>query len=285
MSHYVYIDGDFVPQDQARISVFDRGFLFGDGIYEVTAVLGGHLVDFAAHIRRLDRSCGEIGICNPMDDKGWLWLLRELVQKNGVEEGVVYIQITRGAGTERDFVPSGGHKPTVVAFTQAKDIIRSPHYQNGVNIITVPDLRWKRRDIKSVNLLPSVLAKLQASSTGAAEAWLVSEDGTITEGASSTAFIVQGNALVTRPNSSVILPGCTRSALMAISRDVGFVLELRAFTDEEVLVADEAFFTGASNFVVPVISLDGQTIGGGTPGTVTRQLQELYLKFARESCI
>jgi len=277
----VYLNGDFLPFDEARVPIMDRGFLFADGIYEVSAILDGRLVDNEAHLARLDRSLGEIDIANPHTLGEWVALQTELVARNGVAEGLVYMQVTRGV-FERDFAyPPAGTRPTVMMFTQEKTVAANPLAAKGARVITVPDLRWKRRDIKSVALLAQVLAKQQAAAAGVAEAWMV-EDDAVTEGSSSTAFIVTaGGTLVTRPLSTALLPGITRQAVLRLAAEAGLALEERLFSVAEALAAQEAFYTSASAFVMPVVELDGKTIGTGAPGPYTRRLRELYLELAR----
>lgn len=280
MTRTAYLNGAFLPLDEARLPVMDRGFLFADGIYEVAAVLHGRLVDNAAHLARLDRSLSEIGIRNPHSAEEWERLETELVARNGVREGLVYIQVTRGVA-ERDFsFPKGDVAPTVVMFTQEKAIVNNPLAESGARAITVPDLRWKRRDIKSVALLAQVLAKQQASEAGVAEAFMV-EDGVVTEGSSSTVFIVtQAGALVTRPLSNAILPGITRKAVLALAQETGRPFEERLINVRELSEAAEAFYTSASAFVMPVVEIDGKALGDGRPGPVARRLRELYFAFA-----
>ena len=279
MSRIAYVNGSFVPFEDAKIPITDRGFLFADGIYEVSAVLNGALVDNEAHLARLDRSLKEIGIANPYTAAEWTRLEEDLVRRNGVEEGLVYMQVTRGAA-ERDFAFPKDAKPTVVMFTQAKNISRSAMAETGAAVITVPDLRWKRRDIKSVALLAPVLAKQAAAEAGVFEAWMV-EDGHVTEGGSSTAFIITGDKrIVTRPLSNAILPGITRLSVLRLAREQGLTLEERLFTVEEALAADEAFLTSASSFVMPVVSIDGKPVGSGKPGPLVRKLRALYIEAA-----
>ena len=280
MSRIAYLNGAFLPLEEAKVPVMDRGFLFADGIYEVAAVLGGRLVDNAAHLARLDRSLGEIGIANPHDEAGWTRLEEELVRRNGLDEGLVYMEVTRGVA-ERDFAFPKDTAPTVVMFTQAKAITRDPKAETGVKVVTVPDLRWKRRDIKSVALLAQVLAKQAAAEAGVAEAWMV-EDGFVTEGSSSTAFIIAGGRVVTRPLSTALLPGITRVAVMRLARENGLAVEERLFSVEEAHAADEAFYTSASAFVMPIVAIDGAPVGAGAPGPMTRRLRALYLETARD---
>nr|WP_276081492.1 D-amino-acid transaminase [Methylobacterium sp. GC_Met_2] len=278
----VYLNGEFLTFEQARVPIMDRGFLFADGIYEVSAILDGKLVDNAAHLARLDRSLGEIGIRNPHDAAGWERLQTELVARNGVTEGLVYMQVTRGVA-ERDFAfPKGDVTPTVMMFTQAKTVLANPLAETGARVITVEDLRWKRRDIKSVALLAQVLAKQQAAEAGVAEAWMV-EDGAVTEGSSSTAFIVsRERVLVTRPLSTALLPGITRASVLRLAQEADLRIEERLIPVAEAYEAQEAFYTSASAFVMPVVQIDDRTIGEGRPGPVTRRMRELYIAAARE---
>ena len=280
MARIAYVNGEYLPLERAQVPLMDRGFLFADGIYEVSAVLDGHLVDNAGHLARLQRSLDEIGIRNPLSLEEWVGIETELVARNGLKEGVVYMQVTRGV-FERDFAyPPAEVRPTVVAFTQEKRIRNSPLAEAGAKVITVPDLRWKRRDIKSVALLAQVLAKQQAAAAGVAEAFMV-EDGVITEGSSSTVFIfTEDGTIVTRPLSQALLPGITRRAVMALAAEFDLQLEERLIRLEEAYTATEVFYTSASSFVMPVVSIDGRTLGDGKPGPVSRRVRELYIAFA-----
>ena len=279
MSSIVFVNGSFLPFEEASIPIMDRGFLFADGIYEVSAVLNSRLVDNDAHLARLDRSLDQIRIANPYTAQEWTRLEEELVRRNGLVEGVVYMEVTRGAA-ERDFAFPKDAKPTVVMFTQVKNITRAPAAETGVAVVTVEDLRWKRRDIKSVALLAQVLAKQAAAEAGVAEAWMV-EDGFVTEGSSSTAFIItRDGRIVTRPLSNAILPGITRQSVMRLAQEHGLKVEERLFTIEEAHAAAEAFLTSASSFVMPVVEIDGKPVGNGRPGALTRRLRQLYLEMA-----
>lgn len=281
MERIAYVSGSFVPLSEARISVLDRGFLFADGVYEVCAVLEGKLIDNPSHLKRLERSLGEIALPSPETPDRIEAIQRELVARNGLENGLLYLQVTRGAAAERDFAFPAEVKPTLVMFTVAKDIIQAPAAKKGIAVITVPDIRWSRRDIKSVALLAQVLAKQAAAQAGAGEAWMV-EDGMVTEGSSSTAFIVTTeDILVTRENSTSVLPGCTRQAVLALAKEQKLKIELRPFTVQEAQLAKEAFITSATTFVQPVVAIDGQLVGGGEPGPLARRLRELYIDFAR----
>lgn len=284
MSRIVFVNGAFVPIEEATIPIMDRGFLFADGIYEVSAVLGGKLVDNEAHLARFVRCLREIGIESPYSPEEWTKLEEELVARNGLVEGVVYMQVTRGVA-EREFpFPPADVKPTVVMFTQVKSIVGSKLAETGARVITTPDIRWKRRDIKSIALLAQVLAKQEAARAGVAEAWMVEEDGSVTEGASSTAFIItKDGRIVTRPLSNAILPGITRRAVMRLAQEEGLTVEERLFTVEEALDAAEAFFTSASAFVMPAVEIDGKPVGDGKPGPLTKRLRALYLDMAGAS--
>lgn len=281
MSRIVFVNGSFVPYEQASVPVMDRGFLFADGIYEVSAVLDGRLIDNDAHLARLERSLGEIRIDNPYDRAQWVRFEEEMVRRNGLDEGLVYMQVTRGTA-DRDFGFPKDATPTVVMFTQAKAISSSPYARTGIGVITVPDLRWKRRDIKSVALLAQVLAKQAAVEAGVAEAWMV-EDGFVTEGSSSTAFIItRDRKIVTRPLSNAVLPGITRLAVMRLASENGLALEERLFTVEEAHVAAEAFLTSATMLIMPIVTIDGRTVGDGNPGELTTRLRALYFDAARQ---
>ena len=278
MSRVVYVNGSYVPEEQGKISIFDRGFLFADGIYEVTAVLKGKLVDYDAHMERLERSLGEIRLDWPCSKEELKAMHLDMVKRNNLDEGWVYMQITRGSA-DRDFKFPKGVKPTLIAFTQAKKLVDNPDAVRGVSVITVPDIRWARRDIKSVMLLAPVLGKQAAYEAGAFEAWMV-EDGKVTEGTSSNAYIVKDGKVITRGLSNNILAGCTRRALFRLAQEKGVTLEERAFTPDEAYAADEAFLTSASNFVMPIVEIDNKRVGGGQPGPVTRKLREMFLEEA-----
>lgn len=280
-SRVVYVNGDYVAAAEAKVSVFDRGFLFGDGIYEVTAVVDGQLVESDAHLSRLARSAREIGISLPWTAAEIESVEKQLIVKNDLREGLVYLQVTRGVA-DRDFT-YGSLVPSLVLFTQKKSLIESQAAAQGIAVKSVRDLRWARRDIKSVCLLPQVLAKALARSEGCAEAWMIDEDGLVTEGGSSTAYIVKNRRIFTRENSQAILPGCTRASLLHLRRHHAVEVIERSFSLEEAYAADEAFITSASSFVTPVISIDDRRIGEGKPGAVTKALRETYIRFARRA--
>lgn len=281
MSRIVYVNGDYVPEQEAKVSVFDRAFLLADGIYEVTAVLDGRLVDFAPHVARLQRSLGEIGMECPLSPDELQAMHEELVARNDLSEGVVYLQVTRGVA-DRDFAHDGGLTPTVVAFTQIKALRDPPQAKTGVSVVTVPDIRWKRRDIKSTALLAQVMAKQAARDRGAYEAVMV-EDGEVTEGASSSIFIVAADGtVVTRPLGPDILPGVTRRAILQLAETAQIRIEERRFTVEEAKRSREMFLTSASSFVLPIVTIDGVTVGDGRPGPVAGRLRDIYLAEARK---
>ena len=281
MDPIAYVNGAFVPLSEAKISVLDRGFLFADGIYEVSAVLDGKLIDNDSHLARLQRSVGEIKLPLPETIARIKEIQHELIARNELRDGLVYIQVTRGADVGRDFAFPKGVKPTLMMFTSVKDIVNAASAKTGIGVITVPDIRWSRRDIKSVALLAQVLAKQAAAEAGAGEAWMI-EDGKVTEGGSSSAFILtKDDVLVTRENSSAILPGCTRKAVVKLAEERQLRVEERSFTIEEALKAKEAFITSASSFVQPVVKIDGKTVADGKPGPMAQRLREIYIEFAR----
>ena len=282
MTRIVYVDGQFVPENEARVSVFDRGFLFGDGVYEVSAVLGGGLVDNAGHLARLDRSLGELGIVSPATPDEIARTQKELVARNDLDEGIVYLQITRGPA-DRDFAYPAEPKPTLVMFTQKKALVDSPLAARGITVITVPELRWRRRDVKTVGLLAASMAKQAALDAGADDAWMV-EDGFVTEGSSNNAYIVtRSGVVVTRHLGNEILHGITRATVLRLARERQITIEERPFTVEEAKSAAEAFITSASSFIIPVVGIDGETIGDGRPGPITGRLRDIYIESARAS--
>ncbi len=281
MSRIVHVNGSFVPEEEARVSPFDRGYLFADGVYEVTAVIDGKLVDYAPHMERLDRSLGELQMDWPCTKDELREVHEELVRRNGIEEGVVYMQVTRGVA-EREFSFPENTPTTLFAFTQEKALIDNPKAETGVQIVSVPEIRWQRRDIKSIALLAQCLGKQQAKEAGAYEAWMV-EDGMVTEGTSSSAYIVKDGVVITRPLSNSILPGVTRRTLLALAAERQIRIEERLFSIDEAYKADEAFMTSASSFVLPIVEIDGHKVGAGTPGEITTALRRLYLENARSA--
>ena len=284
MSRTVYLNGAYLPAEQAQISIFDRATLFGDAVYEVAGVLDGRLLDFDSHMQRLMRSLKELSIPAPLSRDQILEAYRHLVTVNGITEGMVYLQISRGTA-ERDFVYPDGLTPTVFMFSQDYPSEHSEKSKTGVALKSVPDIRWARRDIKSVNLLGQVLAKQLASDAGAYEALLVDGEGFVTECASTSFYIVKDQTIITRPLSNDILPGVTRKALVALCREKSYSLCERPVTLEEVYGADEAFITGASTYVLAVTEVDNRPIGNGKPGSLSLRLRQTYLEFARQTAI
>ena len=279
MTRTVYVNGQYLPEEDAKVSVFDRGFLMADGVYEVTSVLGGKLVDFDGHAVRLERSLTELDMPSPMPKEDLLAIHRELVRVNDIEDGLVYLQVTRGAPMDRDFAyPPEDTPPTVVLFTQNKPgLAQSPVAKTGIKVISIEDIRWGRRDIKTVQLLYPSMGKMMAKKAGADDAWMI-EDGFVTEGTSNNAYIVKGNKIITRGLSNDILHGITRAAVLRFAREAQMEVEERTFTIEEAKEADEAFITSASTFVMPVVEIDGATVGAGVPGRVAPRLREIYLE-------
>jgi D-alanine transaminase len=276
----VYVNGDYLPEAEAKISVFDRGFLLADAVYEVTSVLDGRLVDFPGHLARFHRSLGALELTTPLDDAGLEEMHRELLKRNRLTEGAVYMQVTRGAA-DRDFAYPASSEPGLVAFTQAKALIESPTAAKGIRVISVQDIRWARRDIKTTQLLGPSMCKMIAKKAGADDAWFV-EEGFVTEGTSNNAWIITADgAIVTRNLSAAILHGITRAAVMAYAEAAGMRVEERPFTIAEAQGAAEAFITSASAFVTPVVEIDGVPLGDGAPGPVTKRLRELYIAESR----
>ncbi len=287
MSRIVYVDGAYVPEEEAKVSVFDRGFLFADGVYEVTSVLGGKLIDFDGHAARLERSLTELDMAAPVTMEELLEIHRELVRLNEIDEGLVYLQVTRGAAADRDFVfPDPDEVPsTLVLFTQSKPgLADSPTAKKGIKVISIPDIRWGRRDIKTVQLLYPSMGKMMAKAEGCDDAWMI-EDGAVTEGTSNNAYIVKGRKIVTRHLSNDSLHGITRAAVLRFAREAQMEVEERAFTIDEAKAADEAFITSASTFVMPVVAIDGESLGDGTPGPVASRLREIYLEESRKTAV
>ena len=286
MSRIVYVNGAFLPEADAKISVFDRGFLMADGVYEVTTVIDGKLIDFAGHMARLTRSLGELAMAAPADAEALLAIHRSLIVRNALVEGMIYLQVTRGVA-DRDFVyPKEGTPPSLVLFTQAVAVLERESVRKGLKVASVPDLRWARRDIKTVQLLYPSMAKMQAKAQGADDAWMVGEDGLVTEGSSNNAYIVtQDGVIVTRPLSHSILHGITRVAVLRLAKETGLTVEERGFTVAEVKAAKEAFITSASSFVTPVVEIDGVAIGTGLPGEATKRLREIYIAESRKTSI
>ena len=283
MSRIAYVNGRYVPQREACVNVEDRGYQFGDGIYEVVHVFGGRFIDEGLHLARLVRSVGEIRLAMPMELGALRLVLREVARRNRITEGIVYMQVTRGVSRRDHAFPARPVPPSLVLTARRTPPFPLDVERWAVASITAPDLRWGRRDIKSVNLLPNVLAKQAAREAGTYEAILFSEDtGEVTEGASTTVWIVdEAGALRTRRLGHAILPGCTRAALMAELDEAGLRAEERTFTRDELRRAREVFLTSATSFVKPVVRVDGTPVGDGTPGPVTRRLFDLFSRHVR----
>ena len=283
MSRIVYVNGKYLPEDEASISIFDRGFLMADAVYEVTSVLDGKLLEFEGHLKRLKRSLSELDMPEPSVLNDLLEIHRKLVNDNQVEQGGVYLQVTRGVA-DRDFVYPKDVEPTLVVFTQSKDILGSPLVNSGMKVISIDDLRWGRRDIKTVQLLYPSMGKMMAKAADCDDAWMV-EDGYVTEGTSNNAYIVVGNKIITRELSNDILHGITRASVLRYAKEAQMIVEERSFSIDEVKSADEAFITSASTFVMPVVEFDGVLIGAGKPGNVSKRLREIYIEESRNRAI
>jgi len=290
MSRTVYVNGEYLPEHDAKISIFDRSFLMADGVYEVTSVLDGKLIDFEGHRVRLERSLSELDMQKPEAFDDLLDIHRELVRLNGIDEGMIYLQVSRGSAGDRDFAyPSEDVKPTLVLFTQNKPgLANNPAARAGIKIISIEDQRWGRRDIKTVQLLYPSMGKMMAKAQGCDDAWMV-EDGHVTEGTSNNAYIVKGNTIITRHLGNEILHGITRAAVLRFAKEAQMKVEERSFTMDEAKEADEAFITSASTFVMPVVEMDGTPIGPedrkGTPGPIAARLREIYLEESRKVAV
>jgi D-alanine transaminase len=286
MTRTVYLNGAYLPENEARVSIFDRGFLMADGVYEVTSVLDGKLIDFDGHCARLARSLSELDMATPCTNDELLEIHRNLVRLNGIDEGMIYLQVTRGNPGDRDFAfPAEDTAPTLVLFTQAKPgLANAPAAKTGWRVISVPDLRWGRRDIKTVQLLYPSMAKMMAKKAGVDDSWFV-QDGMVTEGTSNNAYIIKGNRIITRHLSHDILHGITRASVLRFAVEAQMEIEERAFSVAEAQSADEAFITSASAFVMPVVELDGKAIGSGTPSQIVARLREIYLEEMRKTAI
>ncbi|MEM1382614.1 MAG: D-amino-acid transaminase [Pseudomonadota bacterium] len=284
MGRIVYVNGDYLAEELAKISVFDRGFLMADAVYEVTSVLDGKICDFPAHIARLHRSLGELDMPAPVDDDALLEIHRELVRRNELAEGVIYLQVTRGTA-DRDFAWGEDMAPGLVLFTQDRPLVATKQAETGIRVISIDDLRWGRRDIKTVQLLYPSMAKMAAKKAGKDDAWMVQE-GFVTEGTSNNAYIVTGDGtIVTRHLGTEILHGITRASVLKLASEAQMKIEERPFTVAEAQRAQEAFMTAASAFVCPVVEIDGVTVGEGVPGAVTKRLRDIYIENARAASL
>jgi len=279
MSYLAYVNGAFVPEAEAKVSIFDRGFLFGDGVYEVTPVIDGKLIDRVPHMERLKRSLAELRIPAPVPLEEIDRLQAEIVAKNNITEGRVYLQVTRGPA-ERDFAFPAKPMPTLIMFARQAPFVNSESAERGIKVMTAPDIRWRRRDIKTVMLLASSMAKQVALEAGYDDCWLV-ENGLVTEGSSNNAYIVSNGKVRTRHISNDILAGCTRRSLLALAAETGIVIEEKPFTVEEAHAAQEAFITSATSLVTPVVRIDDAVIGDGRPGPIAKRLRQIYIENAR----
>jgi len=282
----VYLNGEYLPETEAKVSIFDRGFVMADGVYEVTSVLNGKLIDFGGHCARLARSLAELEMAAPCSDADLLAAHRELIARNDIVDGMIYLQVTRGNPGDRDFAYPGPEvTPTLVMFTQSKPgLADNPAAKTGWKVISVPDIRWGRRDIKTTQLLYPSMAKMMAKKAGVDDSWFV-EDGVVTEGTSNNAYIIKGGRIITRHLSSDILHGITRAAVLRFAAEAQMEVEERPFTIAEAQKADEAFITSASAFVMPVVQIDGQDLGAGKPGPIVARLREIYLDEMHKAAI
>lgn len=278
MNGIVFLNGNYMPADEAKVSVFDRGYMFGDGVYEVVPVVNYTVLDKEPFLERFDRSLRELDLKWPMSKNEFLKMIDELVKRNDIKEGGVYMQVTRGVAP-RDFAYPADTATTCTAFAFKKDVINNPKAVSGVKVVTVEDIRWKRRDVKSIALLGQCMAKEEATKKGAYEGWMV-EDGFVTEGTSSSAYIVKDNVIITRPLSNSILPGIRRKLLIQIANEHDIKIEERLFTPEEALAADEAFLSSATTFVLPIVEIDGNKIGDGKPGPTFEKMRKMYIDSA-----
>jgi D-alanine transaminase len=287
MSRFAYVNGRFVRHGEAVVHIEDRGYQLADGVYEVWAVFDGKLADSEGHFTRLWRSLDELRIAHPMSEAALTMVLREAVRRNKVREGLVYLQVTRGVAKRDHAFPNPGVLPAVVVTAKSLDrAATNAKAAKGASVISVPENRWARCDIKSIGLLPNAMAKQAARERGALEAWFVDEMGLVTEGASSNAWIVDGEGtLRTRDTNANILRGVTRSTLLEVIREAGLPISEKPFTIAEAQAAKEAFITGAGSLVTPIVQVDGVKLGEGVPGPVATKLRALYIERARQKAV
>ena len=283
MPRIAYVNGRYVPHREAAVHIEDRGYQFADGVYEVCEVARGHIVDVTRHLDRLDRSLRELRIDQPMSRKALEIVLREVVNRNRVVDGLVYLQVTRGVAG-RDFLFPADTKPSLVMTAKKVDpALAQRRAEGGIKVITVPENRWDRVDIKSVGLLPNVLAKQKAKEAGAQEAWFVDADGKVKEGGSSNAWIVTADGvMVTRPADHGILRGITRTTLFDVARKLGLTIEERGFSVDEAKAAREAFISSATTIAMPVVEIDGAPVANGHPGSVVLSLRAAFFDVAEK---
>ena len=280
----VYINGDFKKEDEAKVSVFDRGLLFSDSLYEVTTVINGKLIDFNNHMKRLDRSMTELKFKKLLNHLDILIFHRKLIELNNLKEGMIYLQVTRGVADRSFDMPKNKIEPTVLAFTQEKKIIDSESAKNGIKVMTLDDMRWKRCDIKTTQLLYASMAKTEATEKGFDDAWMLRE-GYVTEGSSSNAWIIKGKIIMTRQSDNLLLSGITRDAIFKCAKDLGYEVVTKNITLQDAQSASEAFITSATAFVMPVVKINASQIGDGKPGKFVTALREEYIKQAVASAI
>ena len=287
MGRIAYVNGRYVHQAEAVVHIEDRGYQFADAVYEVWALFGGKLADPEGHFARLERSLSELRIPMPMSRAALTTVLRETVRRNRVREGLVYLQVSRGVAPRDHAFPAAHVAPAVVVTVSRVDRdATEARAAKGVSVVTTPENRWGRCDIKTVGLLPNALAKQKAREVGAVEAWFVDDLGLVTEGASSNAWIVDGDGILrTRDTNANILRGVTRLSLIDVAREAGLKVEERPFTPDEARAAKEAFITGAGSLVLPVVVVDGKPVGDGAPGPVALKLRRLYIERAKASAI
>lgn len=280
----VYINGEFKREDEAKVSVFDRGLLFSDSLYEVTTVINGKLIDFNNHMKRLDRSMTELKFKKLLNHLDILIFHRKLIELNNLKEGMIYLQVTRGVADRSFDMPMNEIKPTVLAFTQEKKIIDSESAKNGIKVMTLDDMRWKRCDIKTTQLLYASMAKTEATEKGFDDAWMIRQ-GYITEGSSSNAWIIKGKIIMTRQSDNLILSGITRDAIFKCAKDLGYEVVTKNISLPDAQSASEAFITSATAFIMPVVKINNNQIGDGKPGKFVTALREEYIKQALQSAI
>jgi D-alanine transaminase len=280
----VYINGEFKKEDEAKVSIFDRGLLFSDSVYEVTSVINSKLIDFKYHVKRLDHSMNELKFKTLIDHDEILAFHRKLIELNNLKEGMIYTQVTRGV-VDRSFdMPKQAIKPTVLAFTQEKKILESDSAKNGIKVMTLEDMRWKRNDIKTTQLLYASMAKSEATAKGFDDAWMLRQ-GYITEGSSNNVWIIRSKNIMTRQSDNLILSGITRAVVLECAKKLDYEVITKNFTKVDAESADEAFMTSATGLITPVVKINSSQIGDGKPGNFTKSLRAEYIKRALEIAI
>lgn len=280
----VYINGEFKKEGEAKVSIFDRGLLFSDSVYEVTSVINSKLIDFKYHVERLDRSMNELKFKTLIDHDEILAFHRKLIGLNNLKEGMIYTQVTRGV-VDRSFdMPKQAIKPTVLAFTQEKKILESDAAKNGIKVMTLEDMRWKRNDIKTTQLLYASMAKSEATAKGFDDAWMLRQ-GYITEGSSNNVWIIRSKNIMTRQSDNLILSGITRAVVLECAKKLNYEVITKNFTKVDAESADEAFMTSSTGLITPVVKINSSQIGDGKPGNFTKSLRAEYIKRALEIAI